>query len=399
MSGAATAGAAAGPRLVMVDALRGYALMGLFLVHMTGYFELYNARPEPSWVQDTTRILFQGKCFSLLALCFGFSFFMLMESARRRGQRFALRFGWRLVVLLAIGWAHALLYRGDILVVLAVAGLFLIPFQRVRSPRMLMGLAAVMIAQPFLIVRIVAGQLGYAWAWADPLFYDHGQALAPSLEGSFAELVEANLAAGKVGKWSYFIETGRITQLFGLFLAGLAIGRARFFDDPVRFRQVRRLALAAGLLAIVPLALAEQAACCHARGPIFFVHALVAGWLDLAGMTVTLMLLIELWLGARGRILRALAPCGRMTLTLYVGQSLVFVPVFYGFGLHLWDRVSQEQALALGIGAFAGQLLFARWWLGRFAQGPIERMWRMAARWPFESGFPARMLGSNAGAP
>ena len=122
----ATIAAGGANRLKMVDALRGYALMGLFLVHMTGYFELYNARPEPSWVQDATRILFQGKAFSLLALCFGFSFHMMLEGARRRGQPFARRFSWRLALLLGIGWLHAAVYRGDIIVVLAVAGFVLL---------------------------------------------------------------------------------------------------------------------------------------------------------------------------------------------------------------------------------------------------------------------------------
>ena len=93
-------------RLEIVDGLRGYALFGLFLVHMTGYFELYNARPVPSLVQDTVLWLFLGKSFSLLAICFGFSFFIMMDGARRRGQPFAGRFAWRLAILFVIGLLH-----------------------------------------------------------------------------------------------------------------------------------------------------------------------------------------------------------------------------------------------------------------------------------------------------
>lgn len=381
-------------RLPMVDALRGYALLGLFLVHMTGYFELYNARPVPSWVQDGTRILFQGKCFSLLALCFGFSFSAMMEGARRRGHNFPLRFGWRLAVLLAIGWVHALLYRGDILVVLAVTGLFLIPFGRVASPRALLACAAAALLQPLLLLRIAAGGLGFAWGWALPLFYDGGAALAPSLDGDLLDLVQANLEAGRTAKWSYFVETGRIFQLFGLFLAGLAAGRARFFAEPERFRRLRRGLATGAALALWPLWLAREATCCHRGGPVFFANMMVSGWLDLAGMTLSLALLVELWLRLRGRGLAWLAPAGRMTLTLYVGQSLVFVPVFYGFGLHWWDRVTQAQALALGLLACAAQLLLARWWLGRFAQGPLEWLWRRAAAWPFDRPLRAPAAGA-----
>ena len=101
-------------RIERVDALRGYALMGLFLVHMVEYYELYWASPKPSPIFDAIFILFAGKTFSLLALCFGFSFWVVMEGAARKGTDFSLRFAWRLLLLAGIGWLHSLVYRGDI---------------------------------------------------------------------------------------------------------------------------------------------------------------------------------------------------------------------------------------------------------------------------------------------
>ena len=95
----ATARTAGTSRLDLVDALRGYALMGLFLVHMEEYFELYWSNPQPAFTTGLVFGLFMGKTFSLLALCFGFSFFVMMDSGRRRGQPFAGRFAWRLILL------------------------------------------------------------------------------------------------------------------------------------------------------------------------------------------------------------------------------------------------------------------------------------------------------------
>ena len=57
-------------RLEMVDALRGFALAGLFLVHMVESYELYWADPKPGWISDTVFLLLMGKSFALLALCF-----------------------------------------------------------------------------------------------------------------------------------------------------------------------------------------------------------------------------------------------------------------------------------------------------------------------------------------
>jgi uncharacterized protein len=83
-------------RLELVDILRGFALSGLFLVHMIESYELYWSNPVPGPIADTVYLLFMGKSFSLLALCFGFSFYILMARAARRGVDFSARFAWRL---------------------------------------------------------------------------------------------------------------------------------------------------------------------------------------------------------------------------------------------------------------------------------------------------------------
>ena len=367
-------------RLEIVDGLRGYALFGLFLVHMTGYFELYNARPVPSLVQDTVLWLFLGKSFSLLAVCFGFSFFIMMDGARRRGQPFAARFAWRLAILFVIGLLHSLIYRGDIIAVLATAGFILIPFDRIRSNRTLLIVAIFLLLQPFLIIRILAGLAGYDWAWAEPLFYDDGGAMRPSLFGTFGELLQANIVAGKFSKWAFYIETGRIVEILGLYLIGLVLGRVRFFAEPERFARTRLWALILAIALIIPLSYIRPLACCHSRGPVYWADVMVSGWIDLSGMVISLLVFLQLWLWGGDRILRTLVAPGRMTLTLYIGQSLVFVPVYYGFGLHLWDRITQPEALILGLAAFAAQLIFATIWFRHFHYGPLEWLWRVATK-------------------
>ena len=120
----------ANSRITMVDALRGYALLGLFLVHCVERFELHWLEPKPGFWFDAVFALFSGKAFAIFALLFGFSFATIMANERARGGDFTLRFAWRLTLLFAIGTIHALVYRGDILQVLALAGLILIPFDR-----------------------------------------------------------------------------------------------------------------------------------------------------------------------------------------------------------------------------------------------------------------------------
>jgi len=393
-----TAEGAKPSRLAIVDGLRGYALFGLFLVHMTGYFELYNARPVPSPVQDWVLWLFLGKSFSLLAVCFGFSFFVMMDGARRRGEPFAGRFAWRLFLLFVIGWLHSLIYRGDIIAVLATAGFVLIPFDKVRSNRVLLIVAGLLLLQPFLIYRILAGLMGYDWALAEPLFYDDGGAMRPSLFGTLGEVIQANLVAGKFSKWAFYIETGRIVEILGLYLLGLVLGRARFFAEPERYARLRWAALIVAIAIIFPLSYVRSAACCFSRGPNYWTDVMISGWIDLAGMAISMLVFIQLWLWGGDRLFKCLVPPGRMTLTLYIGQSLVFVPVYYGFGLHLWDRITQPESLVLALAAFAAQLVFATVWFRHFVYGPLEWLWRAGMKLSFDVPFRRRQDSLKASA-
>ena len=110
----------------------------------------------------------------------------------------------------------------------------------------------------------------------------------------------------------------------------------------------------------------------------------------MAQMVFVVLVLIELYQGFGRSLLNLLAPVGRMTLTLYIMQSLVFVPVYYGFGLGMHAVLSQAQALCLGIGFFLAQIAFAHLWFRYFYYGPLEWLWRagtyLSAKMPFVRG-------------
>jgi uncharacterized protein len=374
-------GEGSGPigRIERVDALRGYALMGLFLVHMVEYYELYWAHPQPSRIHDLVFALWAGKTFSLLALCFGFSFWVMMERAARRGSDFSGRFAWRLVVLAGIGWLHGMVYRGDIITVLALAGFLLIPLNRIRRSAPLAWLAAFFFLQPLLVVQLLAALAGAGWALRPPHFFTD-PVMPVYLDGGLADMLRANAWRGQVPKFWFYLETGRVSQILGLFLSGLLLGRIGFFADPDRFRRWRRVGLLVAAIAAAALIAARSFAPARLAGAepglLRALDLLLASYQDLALTALSVLLFVALWQSAAGRLLRPLVPLGRMTLTFYIGQSLVFVPIFYGFGLGLHDDLGQAQALALGLAAFALQAVVARYWLRHFAYGPLEWAWR-----------------------
>ena len=123
-------------RIDLVDALRGFALFAIVLLHNLEHFNLYSIPADmPKWlmsldgiVWNTTFFLMAGKAFSIFAMLFGFSFFVQFASAEKRGYDFRWRFVWRMVILLVVlAQFHSFFYNGDILFLYAVIGILLTP--------------------------------------------------------------------------------------------------------------------------------------------------------------------------------------------------------------------------------------------------------------------------------
>ena len=86
-----------------------------------------------------------------------------------------------------------------------------------------------------------------------------------------------------------------------------------------------------------------------------------------------------LWQSAswRARLTR-LAPAGRMALTNYLLQTVVALTLFYGIGFGLMGHVGPTWWPLLVVAVIGAQLGISRWWLQRFAFGPMEWIWRQA---------------------
>ena len=368
-------------RIDMVDALRGFALLGLFLVHCVERFELYWLDPAPDAWFEATMALFAGKAFAMFALLFGFSFATIMGNERARGGDYTARFAWRLALLFGIGTLHALIYRGDILQVLALVGLLMIAFDRVRSDRVLLLLAALLFLELPLLLRAWAAAQGMDWATAAPLFWgDTG--LGVLATGTFAETVAVNAGPGMVGKWSYYIETGRVFEIAGLFLVGMVLQRQALFARAGELRGLWLAILAGGgalwaaIALVQPLVLPTGG---HAMTDESLQSAFNI-YRALGATAFQVALFVLAWHSPLRPALASLVPAGRMTLTLYVGQSLVFAPILYGYGFGLWDDLSTAETVLWGLAAFAAQTALAALWLRHYRYGPLEWLWRAATR-------------------
>lgn len=373
-------------RSELIDSLRGFALMGICLVHFMEYFELYWINQDPTFLHNLIFFVFAGKAYAIFALMFGLSFFIIMDNQAKKGINFSYRFAWRLMILLAIGYIHTLYYLGDILSVLGVIGLSLLFVQRL-SNRWLVALALLCLLQLPFYYQFFAALNNLPGANDNPAFFSlFGDVYAAIEKASFSELLVINGSDGLYAKWIFFVESGRGLQLIGLFLLGLVLGRIGFFTQTEKFDRRRIKALGMALLAVIVLySLDSYTAQLPANAfqetgmAKWYLQQLLGSYLSTAIMTSLILLFIQFYLWQRsGKLLNLLAPCGRISLSVYLVQSLVGVPLFYPYGLGLYKTLGQTNSLILGILFYALLIIMAHWWVKRFYYGPVEWLWRSA---------------------
>jgi uncharacterized protein len=100
----------------VVDVLRGFALFGILFTRISMQFvagrlpdsvmQAIMAHPANQVVLSLSGIFFQGKFYTIFSFLFGLSFAMQLTGAARREGNFLARYGWRLLILGAIGLLH-----------------------------------------------------------------------------------------------------------------------------------------------------------------------------------------------------------------------------------------------------------------------------------------------------
>jgi len=389
---------AAPQRLLMIDALRGFALIGVFLLHVIDYYELFWLAPVRTPLHDFLHLLVSGKAYSIFALMFGLSFFIIMDGPARKGIDFSGRFLWRMVLLCGMGLVHSLLFVGDILQVLALIGAGLLLLNRLPT-KALAVIGGLLLLQPDLLIML--GRVISDPAANTPPLHVQFQPLSVYATGTLGEVFAHNATVGLWRKWVYMLESGRMMQITGLFITGLVLGRIGFFHRPESFGTQRRIAfvVCAAILGLLHVCEPGLRQVIHSLPDHRFITHYRESLLTLYHVDLVMALyvlgFIELYQWSRAQsLLNILAPIGRMTLTFYVGQSLVFVPFYYSFGLGLYRHMTTPLALGIAIAGFAAQILFAHLWFKRFHYGPLEWLWRSATYMSLR--VPLRKYGGTA---
>ena len=387
-------------RHVILDALRGLALLGIALANFPEFAlwtflsadeqQAMTTAGVDSVVRYMQYLLVDGKFYTIFSLLFGVGFSLILS---RHPVSLFMR---RMLFLAVIGFCHLMfIWSGDILLLYACGGLLLPLFIRLKD-KALLTVAVVLIVLP---VGLDALTEFAGIDFARP-FYDAWWAEAARqgiTEENFATWLRdadsypkmfAFLCQGACERMWEFVEGHRLPKVVGLFMLGYLIGKHRLYArlQELPLRKVCFVAFAVG----VPTSILYAWSATHGHPWGQTVHSLLyaASVIPMAAGYVTAMCM---WyhncqLSARpkdacyqrdARFFNWLAAPGRMALSNYISQSLVGVLLFYGLGFGLGCSYGLVYVELTAFAVFVLQIVVCKWWLRHFRFGPLEWVWRM----------------------
>ena len=372
-------------RIEVVDALRGFAVMAIILVHNLEHF-IFPVYPtdSPNWLNIIDQgifngvfSLFAGKAYAIFALLFGFTFYIQTDNQKKRGKDFGYRFLWRLILLIGFATLNAAFFpAGDVLLLFVVVGPILF-FTRNWSNKAIIITSAIFLLQPVEWYHYIANLINPTHRLPD---LKVGEMYAEVAEytkgGNFWDFILGNITLGQKASLLWAINAGRFFQTAGLFLLGFYIGKKQLFVSSEKNLKFWVKILIISAIAFAPLYTLKELIMGNAAIIQQTAGTAFDMWQKLAFTLVLIASFILLYQNKKFRnTVSNLRFYGRMSLTNHIAQSIIGAIIYFPFGLYLAPYCGYTVSLLIGFFTFLLQVKFCKWWLSKHKQGPLELIW------------------------
>lgn len=357
-------------RVDVVDALRGFAVVAILLLHFIEHF-IYSVYPESTSetatlinqsVWDSMFFIFAGKSYTIFALLFGFTFIVQQRNQEVKGADWGVRFAWRLLILMVFATINAAFFPGgDVLLLFAVMGFVMIPLRKL-SIKMLLIVASIFLIQPIELLECF--NVNVMPTMLNETYYPTLKTVTDS--GNFWQMIWTNMTTGQLASLFWAADAGRLLQAPGLFILGMILARGEYFSRGVDFwiRTVVVAFIASFVLYIAKTSATES------------LQVIFTMWYNIAFTAIIVSVFVILYQSDVFRKMTSgLNFYGRMSLTNYVSQSIIGSIIFFPYAFGLASSIGIAWSLVIGIIVMFAQILFCKMWLKNHKQGPLESIW------------------------
>ena len=390
-------------RETFMDALRGFAILGIFIANLA-HLSFYNdeAKVVSPWMVEgwdhSVRFLhylfIEGKFYSIFSLLFGWGIALQLKRGATKGIDSLPIVKRRLFFMLLLGALHLLIWTGDIVFFYALLGFIVLPLRKFSNKTLLIT-GVVLILSPILLygLKMTFPILNYP---VEKL-YDTGNRITTFFygemtrekymslmhNGSWLDQLKVNIAEFFY-RYGYLFYVSRISKVVGMFLIGYVIGRSDFYKNLEHHKKTVYSIIGIGL--VVGLTFNYfLASYMSSDNSGEYYDLQLSGWyltifyaLGVAPLALAYVGLMMVGFQTKpgNKLLQIVAPVGKMAFTNYIMHSLIGNFVFLGAGLDMMGQVGPVYFTLFGITVFMIQIIFSTIWLKFFQYGPIEWFWR-----------------------
>lgn len=370
-------------RIEALDMLRGFSLLGIFIANMLVFHSPYMYMDPYSWFADNGEglpfmwldIFIEASFYPIFAMLFGYGLSMQYEKSLLQKSPFGPVAVRRMSILLLFGLIHGFfIWSGDILFTYAIMGFIMIALVRVPPKWLFFGAIALYVVPNGLITGLLYVTEQFDTGAALSEFADIQQ-LQESIEvyghGSYAAAL-----AFRAKEWvmvsglNLFLTP---VMILPLMMIGAAFAKWKIFERAKELKS--RLVVVGVSTLIIGLLLKALPFLIGPDVSMQLVQTYFGGPLVAIGYgALVLLLCTTSWFT---KVFRPVAKAGRMSMTTYIGQSVIATLIFYHYGFGMYGKVDIMTGTLMAVGIFVVQALLADLWLSRYKMGPLEWVWRI----------------------
>ncbi|MFC0470567.1 DUF418 domain-containing protein [Halalkalibacter kiskunsagensis] len=369
-------------RILSLDLMRGLALLGILLANSLhfqyGLFlipDIHHYYPL-GWLDHMAegfiRTFATASFYTLFSFLFGYGMAFLKERLEQQNKPFSSLYVRRTLILLFVGLVHGtFIWDGDILFVYALTAFILFFFLKLKERGLLIWAFVLL----FLMALSIASPEDESTAGLEDQLMNYSLEEKEVLtSGSYFEVVSFRLMADPLGLGilgDVILNVTAMVSVLGMFLLGAFVARKKWLLDVSKHRKLFIRIWWITLLVGFPCKIAFLFNDTYAYE---MLHTTIGGPLVAMFYASSIALLASnpKWL----KRLHPLAYVGRLSLSNYLLQSLVFTTLFYGYGFGLFNRIGIFGGMVLAFVFFFLQTIASRWWLKRYHMGLFEWFWR-----------------------
>lgn len=372
-------------RIGCFDALRGFALLGIFLsiinafnfstVYSDSFDHLYSDPLSLVW-GTLHELIISQRFIAIFSFLFGVGVSIQLANFEKRGEPFLAFFLRRMLLLAVFGLINtSFFFWGEILLTYAVLGLLLALFFKADFKYILA--AAVLtyvLVHPIWVMHFSE----HFASGVNPLITDHYRPedlFRIYRSGSFLEMIQL--------RWREYItlfatNDEYVRTAFSLILMGFAFGKfgyLKLFIETIEDRKSWLIAsgVIGGILSLFALTTGVFHVSLLTDPPVSITLSI---WrLTTTYFYIHLFILLYQTTALR-RYLNWFSYVGRMSLTNYMVAAFIFSIIYHNIGLGLYAQMPGWTQFPIALTLYAICLVFSWKWLSLHRFGPLEWVWR-----------------------